>query len=158
VIKGWDVGFATMKVGECAVLTCRADYAYGEDGSPPKIMGGATLQFDVELIGFTKAKNTMSPEERLAEAMDYKEKGAAAFKANDFQQALEHYDEALSFLPADNDDDDFSDDSEDMTDKPKKEADDGEFAGKALDTKIKLLERIVMPAQTAGLFRRRRTW
>jgi len=136
VIKGWDEGFASMKVGECAVLTCRADYAYGESGSPPKIPGGATLQFDVELLGFAKAKNTMSPEERMAEALEYKNKGATFFKAKDFQQALEQYDEALSFLPGADEDDNFSDESDEV-DKPK-EADDGEFAGKALENKIKL--------------------
>lgn len=49
VIKGWDVGVATMKKGEKAILTCKADYAYGESGSPPKIPGGATLNFEVNL-------------------------------------------------------------------------------------------------------------
>lgn len=38
------------QVGEHAILKCRADYAYGETGSPPTIPGGATLDFDVELI------------------------------------------------------------------------------------------------------------
>ncbi len=47
MIKGWDKGVATMKKGEKAVLTCRADYAYGDSGSPPKIPGGATLNFEV---------------------------------------------------------------------------------------------------------------
>ena len=47
VIKGWDQGVATMAVGELAELFCRADYAYGEHGSPPKIPGGATLKFEV---------------------------------------------------------------------------------------------------------------
>lgn len=39
-----------MRQGELAVLTCRADYAYGETGSPPKIPPNATLNFEVELI------------------------------------------------------------------------------------------------------------
>ena len=47
MIKGWDKGVATMKKGEKAVLTCRADYAYGASGSPPKIPGAATLNFEV---------------------------------------------------------------------------------------------------------------
>lgn len=29
VISGWDQGFASMKVGEKAILKCRSDYAYG---------------------------------------------------------------------------------------------------------------------------------
>lgn len=43
VIKGWDVGVATMKKGEKVQLKLRQDYAYGESGSPPTIPPGATL-------------------------------------------------------------------------------------------------------------------
>jgi len=49
VIKGWDVGIATMRVGERAILRCRADFAYGEKGSPPKIPANAALDFVVQL-------------------------------------------------------------------------------------------------------------
>ncbi|CAH8445327.1 unnamed protein product [Heterobilharzia americana] len=34
VIKGWDVGVSQMSVGECAHVTCTADYAYGSKGVP----------------------------------------------------------------------------------------------------------------------------
>ncbi len=54
MIPCWDQSFATMQAGERAVLTCAAKYAYGERGSPPKIPGGATLRFDVELMSFGK--------------------------------------------------------------------------------------------------------
>lgn len=50
VIKAWDMGVATMKRGELAVLTCKSQYAYGDHGSPPKIPGKATLVFEVELF------------------------------------------------------------------------------------------------------------
>uniref|UniRef100_A0A1W7R9X1 peptidylprolyl isomerase n=1 Tax=Hadrurus spadix TaxID=141984 RepID=A0A1W7R9X1_9SCOR len=50
VIKGWDVGVATMKKGEVALLTCKPEYAYGEAGSPPKIPSNATLVFEIELF------------------------------------------------------------------------------------------------------------
>merc|ERR1719162_1485404 len=52
VIKGWDVGVATMKKGEVAKFTLEPAFAYGEDGSPPKIPASATLVFEIELIGW----------------------------------------------------------------------------------------------------------
>lgn len=50
VIKAWDIGVATMKKGELALLTCKPEYAYGETGSLPKIPANATLEFEVELF------------------------------------------------------------------------------------------------------------
>jgi FKBP-type peptidyl-prolyl cis-trans isomerase len=49
VITGWDVGFEGMKIGQSAKLTLRCDYAYGEQGSPPRIPAKATLIFEVTL-------------------------------------------------------------------------------------------------------------
>ncbi|XP_077558971.1 FK506-binding protein 59kD [Haemaphysalis longicornis] len=50
VIKAWDIGIRTMKAGEVAILTCQPEYAYGKQGSPPKIPADATLIFEVELL------------------------------------------------------------------------------------------------------------
>jgi len=50
VIKGWDIGIMSMKLGEKAELTIHSDYAYGDMGSPPTIPPKATLIFTVELI------------------------------------------------------------------------------------------------------------
>ena len=39
-----------MCVGEKRRITIASELGYGEAGSPPKISGGATLRFDVELL------------------------------------------------------------------------------------------------------------
>ncbi|XP_071356488.1 peptidyl-prolyl cis-trans isomerase FKBP4 [Trachinotus anak] len=52
VIKAWDIGVATMKLGELCQLICKPEYAYGSAGSPPKIPPSATLVFEVELFEF----------------------------------------------------------------------------------------------------------
>mmetsp|Transcript_73220 Transcript_73220/g.160228 ORF Transcript_73220/g.160228 Transcript_73220/m.160228 type:complete len:139 (-) Transcript_73220:103-519(-) len=65
VIKGWDVGVATMKIGEKALLTCSPEYAYGAQGAPPVIPANATLLFEVELLD---TKPLTSAERRAIDA------------------------------------------------------------------------------------------
>eukprot|EP00941_MAST-03F_sp_MAST-3F-sp1_P004546 g4546.t1 len=50
-VKGWNLGVQSMCVGERALLTIRSDFGYGDQGCPPNIPGGATLVFDIELLG-----------------------------------------------------------------------------------------------------------
>ena len=54
VVKCWTEGVAKMKVGGKAQLVCPSDIAYGDEGRPPTIPGGATLVFTVELLDIVK--------------------------------------------------------------------------------------------------------
>ncbi|CAK9007966.1 unnamed protein product [Durusdinium trenchii] len=60
VIKGWDLGVATMKKGEVAKFTLSPEYAYGDAGSPPSIPEKATLVFEVELIDWLSKDDLFS--------------------------------------------------------------------------------------------------
>lgn len=54
VIPCWTEGVQKMKVGEKAKIICPSSIAYGDQGRPPKIPGGAALVFEVELLNVKK--------------------------------------------------------------------------------------------------------
>jgi len=54
VIPCWTQGLQLMKEGGKAQLVCPSAVAYGDSGRPPKIKGGATLVFEVELLSIEK--------------------------------------------------------------------------------------------------------
>ena len=100
VIGGWDQGFASMKVGEKAILKIKSEYGYGDMGSPPKIPGGATLIFEVELLDFAEKqveKWQMTTEQRIEKANKLKTEGTVLFKAGSYQEASQKYELAANY-------------------------------------------------------------
>lgn len=51
VIKGWDEGFAKLRIGDHATLIIPPSIGYGERGAGGVIPPGATLIFIVEVLG-----------------------------------------------------------------------------------------------------------
>ena len=50
VIPGWDEGLLNLCKGAKATLVIPPEMGYGERGAGPDIPGGATLNFDVEVV------------------------------------------------------------------------------------------------------------
>lgn len=101
VIDAWNIAFKSMKKGEHSLITATSDYAYGDAGSPPKIPGGATLKFDVELLDFydkPKEKWEMTAQELIEEAEKIKSKGTEAFKEKKWESAAGLYESASSYV------------------------------------------------------------
>ena len=77
VIKGWEVGVKTMKVGEKAEFIFSPDYAYGKQKVSDLIPENSTLNFEIELleaIGPKKEISDMEYEEKVEMGQKYKRK------------------------------------------------------------------------------------
>jgi len=68
VIKCWTEGMQLVGVGGKIQLVCPSELAYGEHGAPPKIPGGSTLIFDVELFSIEDGKTKTAKNQVKAKA------------------------------------------------------------------------------------------
>ncbi|RUS74387.1 hypothetical protein EGW08_017842 [Elysia chlorotica] len=89
VIKAWDKGVASMRKGEVAKLTCKAEYAYGASGSPPKIPPNATLVFEVELFSWQGEDITKNKDGGIIKSLV--KEGSGYLTPNDFAKVSIKY-------------------------------------------------------------------
>ena len=61
VIPCWTEAVQLMKVGGKARIVCPSALAYGDEGRPPQMPGGATLVFQVELLDILQAGSAAPP-------------------------------------------------------------------------------------------------
>ncbi|CCI40527.1 unnamed protein product [Albugo candida] len=119
VIKGWDIGVISMKLGEIARFIIKPEYAYGSQGCAPKIEPDETLDFEIELVRFgdplprfptsaelaetrkqqheeNKKMLEENPpptvDERVRLATEEKQKGNSCIAEKDYEAAQKHYD------------------------------------------------------------------
>jgi len=66
LIRCWTEALQLIKVGGKSRVVCPADLAYGDQGWPPLIKPGATLVFEVELLGISKPSAQTAPQSEQA--------------------------------------------------------------------------------------------
>nr|PVC49907.1 FKBP-type peptidyl-prolyl cis-trans isomerase [Theileria orientalis] len=101
VIKGWDLGVATMKVGERSEFVIQPNYGYGESGAGESIPPNSVLKFEIELINTrVKPKNKweLSIDEKIQVSRDLKAQGNSKFSFGNFTSAISLYSEAVDYL------------------------------------------------------------
>ena len=103
VIKGWDLGVKTMKVGEKSEFVLSPEYAYGDKKVSDLIPENSTLTFEIELLKIVvhkKEVSEMTYEEKLAEGKKLKAEGVEKFKAKDFSSARDLFTRTIGYLDA----------------------------------------------------------
>ncbi|KDP32575.1 hypothetical protein JCGZ_13125 [Jatropha curcas] len=117
VIDGLDKAVKSMKKGEVALVIIQPEYAFGQFESRQElasIPANSTLYYEVEMISFTKEKESweMNTQEKIEAAGKKKEEGNALFKAGKYERASRRYEKAVSFIEYDSS---FSDEEKKQT-------------------------------------------
>ena len=68
LIKGWDIGLSSMRVGEKARVSVSSNYAYGEQGIIPVIPPGSDIEINVKILAWLG--NQLRPESLFSKDLD----------------------------------------------------------------------------------------
>ncbi|CAK7348102.1 unnamed protein product [Dovyalis caffra] len=106
VIDGLDRAVKTMKKGEVALVTVHPEYAFGPCESQEDLAtvpANATVYYEVEMISFTKEKESwdMNTQEKIEAAGKKKEEGNELFRAGKYERASRRYEKAANFIEYD---------------------------------------------------------
>eukprot|EP00898_Chlorokybus_atmophyticus_P000263 jgi/Chlat1/1237/Chrsp115S00751 len=106
VVAGLDKAVLKMKKGQHVLLTVAPEYGYGvqETAGPlATIPANSTLQYEVEMVSFVKAKESweMDTAEKLEQAAKKKEEGNAFYKAGKLDLAAKRYEQAIKCVEYD---------------------------------------------------------
>jgi FKBP-type peptidyl-prolyl cis-trans isomerase len=82
VIKGWDLGVATMSKGEISRFTIAPEYGYGRSGAGDSIPPNSKLVFEVELLGW-KSQADLLGDGGIMKYVEQKGEGWATPNAQD---------------------------------------------------------------------------
>ena len=94
MMKGWDLGLMSMRLGEKAELTVKPEYGYGKDGAPEGVPADSTLVFTITLLQIGDRRPSlmrMSDSEKIRAAEKFKADGNDLFKAKDYKHAEDYY-------------------------------------------------------------------
>ena len=99
--EGVEQALLKFKRGEVSLLKLRPSYGFGSTGHQEfGIPANATLEYEIELKNFEKAKETwsMDADEKLEQAKISKDKGTAHFKTGKYVLANKQYGKIIEYL------------------------------------------------------------
>lgn len=68
MIKGWDIGVGSMKVGETSKIVCSSPYAYGDKGIGNIIPGNSDVELEIKVLAWLG--NQLRPESLFSKDLD----------------------------------------------------------------------------------------
>eukprot|EP00727_Mastigamoeba_balamuthi_P010016 m51a1_g5637 hypothetical protein (307) ;mRNA; f:835495-836486 len=102
VLPAWDAALRGARAGERLLVWSAPEFAFGALGCPPRVPGGASLLWEVDVLGVERAPprtgQVVTPQQRLEEARRARGSGNSFFKQNALRKAIAAYKRGLGYL------------------------------------------------------------